>query len=137
MATSIFVNLPVRDLNRSIDFFKQLGYEFNPHFTNEEGACMVISETIYVMFLVEKFFKTFITKEICDTSKSIESILCLSTESKEAVDDMINKAIKAGGSLYNEAKDHGFMYQHAFQDLDGHLWEIMWMDPSAVEASQN
>lgn len=132
MATKIFVNLPVKDLNRSVEFFTKLGYKFNPQFTDEKATCMIIGEDIFVMLLVEEFFKSFIKKEIADTAKSTESIICLSADSREKVDEMVNKAVAAGGSIYKEPQDHGFMYGHAYQDLDGHLWEIMWMDPSAI-----
>ena len=132
MATKIFVNLPVKDLNESVDFFTKLGYTFNPQFTDENATCMIVSEDIYVMLLVEKFFKSFITKEVCDTSKSIESLICLSADSRQEVDALIKKAVAAGGSTYREAQDHGFMYSQGFQDLDGHIWEIMYMDMEAV-----
>ncbi|MES3019649.1 MAG: VOC family protein [Bacteroidota bacterium] len=134
MATNIFVNIPVKDLKKSMVFFAALGYQFNPNFTNDEGACMVVSDTIYVMLLVEKFFKTFTTKEICDASKNTESIICLSVERKDQVEEMVNKAVSAGGTIYSEPQDHGFMYQHAFQDLDSHLWEIVWLNPDATQA---
>ncbi|MEJ7694563.1 VOC family protein [Daejeonella sp.] len=134
MATNIFVNIPVKNLKKSMDFFAALGYQFNPNFTNDEGACMVVSDTIYVMLLVERFFKTFTTKEICDASKNTESIICLSVEKKDQVEEMIDKAVAAGGSIYSEPQDHGFMYQHAFQDLDNHLWEIVWLNPDAALA---
>jgi predicted lactoylglutathione lyase len=136
MATKIFVNLPVKDLNKSKEFFSQLGYSFNPQFTDEKAASMVISEDIYAMLLVEDFFKTFTTKEIVDAKKSVESIICLSVDSKPAVDELISKAIAAGGSTYNDPQDHGFMYQHGFQDPDGHIWEIVWMDPAAINQPQ-
>lgn len=132
MATKIFVNLPVKDLDRSIAFFTRLGYTFNPQFTDEKATCMIIAEDIFVMLLVDKFFKTFVPNEIADATKSTESIICLSSESREKVDEMVRKAIEAGGSTYKEPQDHGFMYGHGYQDLDGHLWEIMWMDPGAV-----
>ena len=132
MATKIFVNLPVKDLNRSVEFFTRLGYKFNPQFTDEKATCMIIGEDIFVMLLVEEFFKSFIKKEIADTTKSTESIICLSADSREKVDEMVKKAVDAGGTIFKEPQDHGFMYGHAYQDLDGHLWEIMWMDPSAV-----
>src|SRR5690349_5419050 len=130
MATKIFVNLPVKDLNRSVEFFTKLGYAFNQQFTNENATCMIISDDIYVMLLVEKFFKTFISKDIADASKSTESIICLSAENREAVDDLINKAVAAGAKTPRDKQDHGFMYQHGYEDLDGHLWEVMWMDPA-------
>ncbi|MFM2302825.1 MAG: hypothetical protein RLZZ135_228 [Cyanobacteriota bacterium] len=132
MSTQIFVNLPVKDLNKSVEFFTKLGYEFNPKFTDENATCMIVSENIFVMLLVEKFFKTFTPKEICDTSKSAEVLVALSFESRAAVDEMVAKAIAAGGTTYKEPNDMGFMYQHGFQDLDGHIWEIFFMEPSAV-----
>jgi hypothetical protein len=132
MATQIFVNLPVKDLKRSMDFFTALGYTFNPQFTDDKAACMIISETIYVLLLEEEFFKTFTKKEISDTSKSNEVIVCLSADSREQVDALVKKAVDAGGTAPNAPQDHGFMYGHGFQDLDGHLWETMYMDVSAV-----
>ncbi|MFM2314074.1 MAG: hypothetical protein RLZZ04_3350 [Cyanobacteriota bacterium] len=132
MTRQIFVNLPVKDLNKSIEFFTKLGYEFNPQFTDENATCMIVSENIFVMLLVEKYFKTFMPKEICDTSNSAEVLVALSFESRAEVDAMVAKAIAAGGSTYKEPNDMGFMYQHGFQDLDGHLWEIFFMDESTV-----
>jgi predicted lactoylglutathione lyase len=128
MATKIFVNLPVKDLDKSIEFFTKLGYTFNPQFTNEKATCMIISDDIFVMLLCEPFFKTFVPNEIADATKSTESIICLSSESREQVDEMVRKALEAGGQTYKEPQDHGFMYGHGYQDLDGHLWEVMWMD---------
>jgi uncharacterized protein len=136
MATKIFVNLPVKDLNRSIEFFTKLGYTFNPQFTDEKATCMIIGDDIFVMLLREEFFKTFIKKEIADATKTTESIICLSSESREKVDEMVSNAIAAGGTIYKEPQDHGFMYGHAYQDLDGHLWEIMWMDPATINQDQ-
>ncbi|MFD1142662.1 VOC family protein [Larkinella insperata] len=132
MATQIFVNLPVKDLNKSIEFFTQLGYTFNPQFTDENATCMVISDTIYVMLLVEPFFRTFTKKEVADATKTTEVIVCLSADSREAVDALVSKAVAAGGTTPNEKQDQGFMYGHGFQDLDGHLWEVVYMNPSAV-----
>ncbi len=132
MSTKIFVNLPVKDLNKSVDFFTKLGYTFNPQFTDEKATCMIISDDIFVMLLVETFFKSFIKKEIADATKSAESIICLSADSKEKVDEMVSKAVAAGATTPNEKQDQGFMYSHGFQDLDGHLWEIMWMDPASI-----
>lgn len=133
MATQIFVNLPVKDLNRSVAFFTQLGYTFNAQFTNENATCMIISDTIYVMLLVEPFFKGFTKTEICDTSIYNESIISLSVESREAVTDVVRKAIEAGATTPNAPQDHGFMYGHGFTDLDGHLWEYFYMDPNHVQ----
>lgn len=132
MAQQIFVNLPVKDLNKSITFFEHLGYTFNQQFTNENATCMVISEYIYVMLLVEPFFKSFIKKEICDATKSTESIICLSAENKDKVNELVGLAVEAGAKTPSEAVDHGFMYQWGYEDLDGHLWEVMYMDPAAV-----
>lgn len=132
MATKIFVNLPVKDLAKSKTFFSQLGYNFNPQFTDEKAACMIISADIYAMLLTEPFFKTFTPKEIADATKTTECLVCLSAESREAVDELISKAEAAGGTIYKQANDHGFMYSHGFHDIDGHMWEIMWMDPAAV-----
>ena len=133
MATKIFVNLPVKDLNRSVEFFTKLGYTFNKQFTDENATCMIIAEDIFVMLLIEKFFKTFIKTEIADATKTTEALICLSAESRSEVDEMIKKAVDAGGTLYKEPQDHGFMYGHGYQDLDGHIWEIMWMDPASVK----
>ncbi len=135
MPRQIFVNLPVKDLNKSIEFFTHLGFTFNPQFTDENATCMIIGENIFAMLLVEKFFKTFIPNEICDTAKSAEVLVALSFESRAEVDDLVAKAIAAGGTTYNEPKDHGFMYQHGFQDLDGHIWEIFFMDESGFPKS--
>jgi uncharacterized protein len=133
MSTQIFVNLPVKDLNKSVEFFTKLGYEFNLKFTDKNATCMIVSENIFVMLLVEEFFKTFVPKEICDTTKSVEVLVALSFESRAAVDEMVAKAIAAGGSTYKEPLDMGFMYQHGFQDLDGHIWEIFFMEESETE----
>lgn len=135
MATKIFVNLPVKDLNQSIDFFTKLGFKFNPQFTDETATCMIVGEDIFVMLLTHDKFKTFTPKEICDATKSTEVLVCLSAESREAVDEMIRQAVTAGGTTYSKPQDHGFMYGHGFQDLDGHTWEIMFMEPSAVNQS--
>ena len=132
MATQIFVNLPIKNMERSQAFFKALGYSFNPQFTNDQGACMVISDTIYVMLLVEPFFQTFTGKAIADAKKTTEVLVCLSCESRAAVDDMVRKAKAAGGTVPRQPQDHGFMYGHGFEDLDGHIWEVMYMDPNAV-----
>ncbi|RFP11972.1 MULTISPECIES: VOC family protein [unclassified Duganella] len=128
MATNIFVNLPVRDLAASVRFFTHLGYSFNQHYTDDSATCMIVAENIFVMLLVEERFKGFTPKPICDARTSTEVLLCLQVESREQVTSMVNKAIEAGGSAYKEPQDHGFMYGHGYQDLDGHLWEIIYMD---------
>lgn len=129
MATQVFINLPVKDLEKSKAFFAQLGYTFNAQFTNENAACMVISDTIYTMLLTEPFFQGFTHKAIADARTTKEVLICLSCESRAQVDDMIKKAIAAGGKAAPaEPIDHGFMYYHGFEDLDGHNWEIMFME---------
>lgn len=133
MSTKIFVNLPVKDLARSMEFFKKVGYEFNAQFTDETAACMVISDDIYAMLLTEAKFKTFTPKQICDAKKSTEVLIALSCENREKVDELVAKALAAGGSSYKEPKDHGFMYEHGFEDPDGHIWELFYMDPSAIQ----
>lgn len=133
MPTKIFVNLPVKNLNQSIQFFTQLGYTFNPQFTDETATCMIVSEDIFVMLLTEGKFKMFTPKAICDATKSTEVLICLSCDSRADVDAMVHKAVAAGGSTYNEPQDHGFMYAHGYQDLDGHIWELMAMEPGAIE----
>lgn len=132
MARQLFVNLPVKDLKKSIEFFTRLGFTFNPQFTDDNATCMIIEENIFAMLLVEKYFRTFTPKEITDTKKQTEVLLALSCESREEVDKLVSKAVAAGGTTPTPAKDLGFMYQHAFDDLDGHTWEIFWMDPSAM-----
>jgi uncharacterized protein len=136
MPTNIFVNLPVKDLNKSIAFFTELGYKFNPQFTNENATCMIISDKIYVMLLVEKFFMTFTKKEICNTTKNAEAILALTVESRQEVDEMISKALKAGATAPNPPQDHGWMYGHGYQDPDGHLWEVFFMDMNAIPGNK-
>ncbi|MES3000912.1 MAG: VOC family protein [Pseudomonadota bacterium] len=133
MARQIFVNLPIKDMQRSQAFFKSLGFSFNPQFTNDQGACMVITENHnYVMLLVEPFFQGFTKKPIADATKTTEVLICLSCESRAEVDDLVKKALAAGGTSPNPPQDHGFMYGHGFTDLDGHVWELMYMDPGAV-----
>jgi predicted lactoylglutathione lyase len=133
VTTKIFVNLPAKDLNKTIEFFTKLGFKFNPQFTDENATCMIVGEDIFVMLLVEKFFKTFTKKEICDTSKNTEVIVALSVEGREKVDQMINKAIEAGGRESREPQDHGWMYGRSFEDINGHIWEIIYMDENALK----
>ena len=128
----IFVNLAVRDLARSQEFFGKLGFAFNPQFTDANAACMVISDVAYAMLLVERFFKTFTKKEICNTSTQTEGMFALSCDSRAEVDEMVKKAIAAGGREAMDAQDHGFMYGRSFYDLDGHHWYVFWMDPKAA-----
>jgi predicted lactoylglutathione lyase len=135
MAAQIFVNLPVKNLKKSIDFFTQLGFTFNPQFTDETATCMIVGDNIFVMLLTHEKFKTFTPKQICDATKSTEVLVCLSVDSQEKVDEMVRKAVAAGGATYKEPKDHGFMYENGFQDLEGHIWEIVYMDPAAINQS--
>ncbi|WP_425613502.1 VOC family protein [Anatilimnocola sp. NA78] len=132
MATKIFVNLPVKDLPRSIKFFEGLGYSFNPQFTDETASCMIIGEDIFAMLLTHAKFKEFTPKEICDSTKATEVLVALSCDSREAVDKIADKAIAGGGSNSKDPMDLGFMYSRSIQDLDGHIWEYVWMDPSAI-----
>ena len=132
MARKIFVNLPIENMERSQAFFRALGFGFDPQFTNGQGACMVISEDIFAMLLVKPFFQTFTKKPVADAKTSTEVLVCLSCDSRAEVDALVKNAVAAGGSAPNPPQDHGFMYAHGFEDLDGHVWELVWMDPSAA-----
>lgn len=132
MARQIFVNLPVKDLDKTVAFFTALGFEFNPQFTDEKATCMIIGENSFVMLLVEEFFSTFTNKPISDATQATEVIVSLSADSREAVAEMVEKAIEAGGTAPNVAQDHGWMYQHGFQDPDGHVWEVAYIDAAAA-----
>ncbi|HZX76661.1 VOC family protein [Lysobacter sp.] len=127
MATQIFVNLPCKDLPRSKAFFESLGYSFNPDFTDDNAASMVVTDGIYVMLLTEPFFAGFTKKPVADAHKTTEAIVCLSLDSREAVDEIVAKAVAGGAKTPNAPQDHGFMYGHGFEDLDGHLWEFVHM----------
>lgn len=131
MAQQIFVNLPVKNLEASKAFFTRLGYRFNPQFSDDKAACMVVSDDIYVMLLVEDFFRTFTAKPIADAKQTTEVLVCLSCDSRERVDELVAKAREAGGSVPREPQDHGFMYAHGYEDLDGHVWELVHMVPGA------
>ena len=135
MIRQIFVNLPVRDLARSKEFFEALGLGFNPRFTNLQGACLGIADNIYAMLLVEPFFQGFTKLPIADAKKSTEVLVALQCDSRAEVDALVAKAVAAGGSAPNDRQDHGFMYQHGFADLDGHQWELFWMDEAAAPDS--
>jgi uncharacterized protein len=136
MSTKIFVNLPVKNLDRSIAFFKKLGYAFNPQFTDETAACMVISDDIYAMLLTHAKFKEFTKKDIADATRTTEVLTALSMDNKAEVDRVVDTALKAGATEAREPMDHGFMYIRAFNDLDGHTWEIFHMDMAAVPQAQ-
>ncbi len=131
MSRQIVVNLPVKKLKPSMAFFTKLGFAFNPQFTNEEAACMVVGDDSSVMLLTEDKFKTFTNKPNCDATKFTEVLVWLSAASRENIDETVSKAVAAGGRTYNELQDYGFMYGHGFQDLDGHLWELFYMVPGA------
>jgi len=132
MVKQIFINLPIKDLNKTKEFFKKMGFTFNPKFTDENAACMIIGKNIFAMLLVEKFFKSFTKKEISNYKKNAEVINALAVESKEKVDEIITKAVKAGGKEPREAQNHGWMYGRSFEDIDGHLWEVFFMDESQM-----
>ena len=126
----IFVNLPTKDLNKSTEFFKKLGFSINEQFTNATAACVVISENIYAMLLTEQKFRDFARKEITDSSKATEVLLAVSRESREQVDAIVEKALAAGGKKAGQQQDYGWMYSRGFEDPDGHIWEAFWSDPS-------
>lgn len=132
MATKIFINLPVKDLAQSMDFFSGLGFTFNPQFTDENAACMVISDSIFAMLLTESYFQTFTKKPLCDAKLATEVLISLDAESRQSVQDSIAKAKQLGATIYAEPQDHGWMYQHGFADLDGHQWELAYMDMSQL-----
>jgi len=132
MAKKIFINLPVKDLKKTMTFFEKLGFLFNMQFTDDNAACMIIGENIYAMLLLEKFFKTFTNKEIADANKLTEVLIAIDVESREEVGEMIRKAVDAGGVTYRNPQDHGWMYGHSFADLDGHQWEVLYMDESQM-----
>ncbi|WP_369201904.1 VOC family protein [Streptomyces sp. PU-14G] len=133
MSRKIFVNLPVKDLNRSVDFFTKCGFSFNPQFTDENATCMVVSDDIFVMLLVEPFFQSFSKREIPDAARASEVLVCLSADSREEVDELVDSAVAAGGSTHGQPQAEGPMYGRSFTDPDGHIWEVMWMDPAALE----
>jgi hypothetical protein len=130
MPKQLFINLPVKDLKKSMEFFTKLGFMFNQQFTDDKAACLVIGENIYSMLLLEQFFKTFTKKDISDAKKTTEVLIGIDVDSREKVDEMVSKAVAAGGSTYMDPQDHGFMYGHSFEDLDGHQWEVFYIDES-------
>lgn len=135
MSTQIFVNLPVKDLKTSMEFFSKLGFTFNPQFTDDNAACMIIGENIHSMLIAHQHFKGFMPqgREIANSHRTTEVLVAVACESRAAVDEMVRKAVAAGGTTYKKPEDHGFMYGHGFQDLDGHVWEPFWMDPVATK----
>lgn len=134
MARQIFVNLPVADLQGSIAFFSALDFTFDPRWTDESGTCMNVGDNIFVMLLTRERFQTFTPKPVADASQVTEVLVALALDSREAVDDLVRRAVAAGGQTYNEPQDHGFMYGHGFQDLDGHIWELIHIAGPPSEA---
>ena len=132
MATKIFINLPVKDIDRSVYFFQNLGFSFNPQFTDEKGASLIVGENIFLMLLTEPYFRTFTNTELCNAHVSTEVLIAIDAQSKEEVELLVKKAEALGGTLYAKPQDHGWMYQHSFADLDGHRWEIVYMDESQL-----
>ena len=136
MSRKLFVNLAVQDLDRSVEFFTQLGFSFDPRFTDESATCMIVSDEAFVMLLVHDRFKDFTKKELADATRQTEAILAVSADSREQVDDFTEKALAIGGSPANDPMEFDFMYGRSFNDPDGHLWEVFWMNPDAVPAEQ-
>lgn len=132
----IFVNLAVANVQRSIDFFSKLGFSFNPQFTGETAACMVVNDQAFAMLLARPHFQEFTSKRICETATSVEVLTALSCESREEVDQLVSTALANGGSPANPSQDLGFMYSGSFQDPDGHTWEVLWMDPAHVQPQE-
>jgi uncharacterized protein len=132
MTQQIFVNFPVKNVERAKAFFAGLGFSHNPQFSDEKAVCVVIADNIFAMLLAEPFFQTFTKKPIADATKSTEVLVCLSCDSRAKVDELVAKAVAAGGKAPNPVQDHGFMYGHGFEDLDGHVWELVYMDPNAA-----
>ncbi|OEU97321.1 MULTISPECIES: VOC family protein [Streptomyces] len=133
MSRKIFVNLPVKDLDRSVEFFTACGFSFNPQFTDENATCMVVSDDIFVMLLVEPFFTSFSQREIPDTARTSEVLVCLSADSRADVDTLVDSALAAGAAAHGDPMEQGPMYGRSFTDPDGHIWEVMWMDPAALQ----
>jgi predicted lactoylglutathione lyase len=136
MHKQIFLNIAVDNLERSKAFFSKLGFTFEPKFTDENAACMIVGENIFTMLLTKPFFSTFTSKPLSDPSKTTEALICLSCDSRAEVDDLVAKAIAAGGTAPRKPQDYGFMYGHGFEDPDGHIWELAYMDPNVPMPEQ-
>lgn len=136
MPKQIFVNLPVADLDKSVAFFTALGFSFNPQFTDHKATCMIVGENIHVMLLVRDYFEGFCSKPVADARQTTEVLIALNCDSRADVEQMVAKAVAAGGSAPRAAQDHGFMFQHGFDDLDGHAWEVFYMEPGAMGGEQ-
>jgi len=135
MPSKVFINLPVKNLNRSMEFFQNLGFLFNPQFTDEKAGCMIVSDSIFVMLLTDTYFQSFIDTEVCDTHRYTEVLIALDAGSVDDVKEFISRAESLGGRIYSQPKNHGFMYQHSFADLDGHKWEMAYVDISQFPQS--
>jgi predicted lactoylglutathione lyase len=133
MARKMFVNLCARDVAKSMAFFGVLGFRFDPTFTDDNAACLIVNDDAFVMLLAEPFFRTFTTREPCDTTTHTEGLFAVSCDSRADVDALVHRAIDSGGSYAMDPIDHGFMYGWSFYDLDGHHWEVLWMDPAAAQ----
>lgn len=131
MHKQIFVNLPIDNMARSQAFFRALGYEFNSQFTNDQGACLVMGENLFVMLLVKEFYQTFTSKTIADARTTSEVLMCFSCDSRDEVDALVAKAVAAGATTPRPVQDLGFMYSHSFDDLDGHSWEFVYMQDAS------
>jgi hypothetical protein len=138
MASKIFLNLSVKDLQKTNAFFTALGFRFNPHFSDDKATCMLVNDEAFVMLLQENYFRGFTpsSKVVANAHQVTEVLIAISQESRADVDAMLQKAIAAGGTEAREAQDHDFMYSRAINDLDGHIWEIFWMDPNAVPPTE-
>jgi uncharacterized protein len=134
MGTKIFINLPVKDLKKTATFFARLGYSFDPQFSDDNGKCLIISDSIYVMLLTEPFFKSFTGKDVPDTSGTSEVILSLTMDSRESVDDFMEKCISEGARDLSKPQEYDFMYTRSFEDPDGHIWEVFYMDMAKVRS---
>lgn len=132
MASKIFINIAVKNLEASKAFFLKLGFTFNPQFTDDKSACMIVGENIFTMLIQEERFKDFTKKELCNAQKYTEVLLSIDVESREKVDELVKKAIEAGGKQYMEPQDYGWMYGHSFADLDGHQWDLFYMNESEI-----
>ena len=128
----LFVNLPVSDLQRSITFFEALGFAFNPQFTDATATCMLVGRDAYCMLLTRERFQGFSVRPVGEPRRETSALFAIGVESRAAVDALMERAVAAGGSHAGEPHDHGFMYERSFHDLDGHHWEVFWMDPSAI-----
>lgn len=124
----IFINIAVTDLGKSMEFFQTLGFEFNMQFSNENGVCLILGNNIYVMLLTAPFFQQFTNREICNPRTHTEMLLCIPADNREWVDSLVNAAIVAGGKDLSRPQEYDFMYSRSFEDLDGHIWEVVWMN---------